>query len=44
MTAIISAACLFPSGPTLPLADIASRLQFSLVRKHPYLWIAVVPV
>lgn len=35
MTAIISAACLFPSGPTLPLADIASRLQFSLVRKHP---------
>ncbi|ECJ5874576.1 hypothetical protein FNN77_20300 [Salmonella enterica subsp. salamae] len=35
MTAIISAACLFPSGPSLPLADIASRLQFSLVRKHP---------
>ncbi|EPF2243894.1 hypothetical protein ACSP9K_002272 [Citrobacter werkmanii] len=35
MTAIISAACTFPSGPTLPLADIAFRLQFSLVRKHP---------
>lgn len=35
MTAIISAACTFPSGPTLPLADVAQRLQFSLVRKHP---------
>ncbi|EAO2687454.1 hypothetical protein E2X65_20385 [Salmonella enterica] len=35
MISIISAACLFPSGPSLPLADIASRLQFSLVRKHP---------
>lgn len=35
MTAIISASCIFPSGPTLPLADIANRLQFSLVRKHP---------
>ncbi|MGG5835781.1 hypothetical protein [Huaxiibacter chinensis] len=35
MTAIIAAACIFPSGPTLVLADIAHRLQFSLVRKHP---------
>ncbi|EBS7636802.1 hypothetical protein CDR68_24315 [Salmonella enterica] len=35
MTAIIAASCTFPSGPTLPLADIAHRLQFSLVRKHP---------
>lgn len=35
MTAIISASCTFPSGPELPLADIAHRLQFSLVRKHP---------
>lgn len=35
MTAIISAACTFPSGPTLPLADIAFRLHFSLMRKHP---------
>ncbi|ECD9612225.1 hypothetical protein FNZ18_23105 [Salmonella enterica subsp. salamae] len=35
MTAIISAACTFPSGPTLPLANVARRLQFSLVRKHP---------
>lgn len=35
MISIMSAACLFPSGPSLPLADIASRLQFSLVRKHP---------
>lgn len=35
MISVISAACLFPSGPSLPLADIASRLQFSLVRKHP---------
>lgn len=35
MISIISAPCLFPSGPSLPLADIASRLQFSLVRKHP---------
>lgn len=35
MTAIIAAACTFPSGPTLPLADVAHRLQFSLIRKHP---------
>ncbi|QMJ05009.1 hypothetical protein HVY04_18515 [Citrobacter freundii] len=35
MTAIIAAACTFPSGPSLALADIAHRLQFSLVRKHP---------
>lgn len=37
MTTIIAAACTFPSGPTLALADIAHRLQFSLIRKHP-LW------
>lgn len=35
MTAIIAASCIFPSGPTLALAGIAHRLQFSLVRKHP---------
>lgn len=35
MKAIIAAACTFPSGPTLPLADVAHRLQFSLIRKHP---------
>ena len=35
MIAIISAACTFPSGPTLPLANISQRLQFSLIRKHP---------
>ncbi|MEB4673277.1 hypothetical protein MXL54_00635 [Enterobacteriaceae bacterium G50] len=35
MTAIIAASCIFPSGPTLALADIAHRLQFSLIRKHP---------
>lgn len=35
MTAIIAASCTFPSGPTLALADIAHRLQFALVRKHP---------
>ncbi len=35
MISIIAAACLFPSGPSLPLADIASRPQFSLIRKHP---------
>ncbi|EAO2688096.1 hypothetical protein E2X65_23800 [Salmonella enterica] len=35
MTAIIAAACVFPSGPSLPLADVAHRLQFSLIRKHP---------
>lgn len=35
MNAIISAACTFPSGPVLILADVAHRLQFSLIRKHP---------
>lgn len=35
MTAIIAASCTFPSGPTLALADIAHRLQFALIRKHP---------
>ena len=35
MKSIIAAACTFPSGPTLPLADVAHRLQFSLIRKHP---------
>lgn len=34
MTAVIAAACTFPSGPTLALADIAHYLQFSLTRKH----------
>lgn len=32
---IIAAECLFPSGPTLALADIAVKTQFSLTRKHP---------
>ncbi|ENC5693165.1 hypothetical protein ABKV11_004392 [Salmonella enterica] len=35
MTAVIAAACTFPSGPTLALADVAHTLQFSLTRKHP---------
>jgi len=35
MTAVIAAACTFPSGPTLALADVAHYLQFSLTRKHP---------
>ncbi|EBR4143395.1 hypothetical protein BVJ40_19155 [Salmonella enterica] len=35
MTAVIAAACTFPSGPTLALADVAHCLQFSLTRKHP---------
>ncbi|GDX07312.1 hypothetical protein [Buttiauxella sp. A111] len=35
MKAIVAAACIFPSGPTLPLAAVAHRLQFSLIRKHP---------
>lgn len=35
MTAIIAAACTYPSGPELALADIAHRLGFALIRKHP---------
>jgi 3-oxoacyl-[acyl-carrier-protein] synthase-1 len=35
MTAVIAAACTFPSGPTLALADVAHSLHFSLTRKHP---------
>lgn len=31
---IIAAECLFPSGPTLALADIAVKTQLSLIRKH----------
>ncbi|MGK7285192.1 hypothetical protein ACSPAB_03955 [Buttiauxella agrestis] len=31
---IIAAGCVFPSGPTLALADIAIRTQLSLVHKH----------
>lgn len=37
MTAIIAAACTYPSGPELALADIAHRLRFALISKHP-LW------
>lgn len=33
---IIAAGCSFPSGPTLALADIAVRTQFSLSRKLPF--------
>ncbi|WP_413531435.1 hypothetical protein [Rahnella inusitata] len=33
---IIAAGCSFPSGPTLALADIAVRTQFSLTRQHPF--------
>lgn len=33
---IIAAECLFPSGPTLALADIAVKTQFSLIRKHSH--------
>lgn len=35
VTAIIAASCVFPSGPTLELADVAHYLQFSLTHKHP---------
>lgn len=33
---IIAAECLFPSGPTLELADIAIKTQFALIKKHPF--------
>ena len=33
---IIAAECLFPSGPTIALADIAVNTQFAVVRKHPF--------
>jgi len=32
---IIGAACAFPSGPTLPLADCALRAQLALLKRHP---------
>ncbi len=35
-TSIVGAACVFPSGPTLPLADAAVRVQLALIRRHPY--------
>lgn len=32
---IVGAACTFPSGPTLELADAAVRAQLSLLQRHP---------
>ena len=34
-TAIVGASCVFPSGPSLPLADAALRVQMALPRRHP---------
>lgn len=34
-TAIVGASCIFPSGPSLPLADAALRVQMALPRRHP---------
>lgn len=33
---IIAAGGVFPSGPTLPLADIAVNVEFSLQHRHPF--------
>ncbi|MTD28510.1 hypothetical protein [Erwinia sorbitola] len=33
---IIAAGGIFPSGPTLPLADIAVSVEFSLQRRYPF--------
>lgn len=32
---IAAASCVFPTGPNLPLADVALRSQLTLLRKHP---------
>ena len=34
-TAIVGASCIFPSGPSLPLANAALRVQMALPRRHP---------
>ena len=34
-TAIVGASCILPSGPSLPLADAALRVQMALPRRHP---------
>lgn len=33
---IVAASCVFPSGPTLPLADAALRARLALLRRHPF--------
>jgi 3-oxoacyl-[acyl-carrier-protein] synthase I len=33
---VVGASCIFPSGPTLPLAHAALRAPMALFRKHPY--------
>ena len=33
---VIAAGCAFPAGPSLPLADIALRTGFGMIRNHPF--------